>query len=405
VSIGLPAYLAPQAIWRSLVTAQHTVAFTLLSIAILATLVFQGARPGDNVWPAALALLPSMGLLLLRESMRPVVWCIAYLLVSGIAIHLHALILLSQPMAILEGDGFSFLAAKVSIIMVGGSVLGVAAGVGWAVAGYVVAQLAVGLAQIEAGQPMLFDLPTLLVLLGTVIVIPLIAFNTRRQLRAQPRLHQAAADEQAAELRYRIEVKAAALMHDTVLNHLAAIAEAPEDTLHPDLREQVQRDVYSLASEEWLAEAPEAADSKVRVSWQHSGLFSAIQESRLLGLDVDTTGDLAAVARLKHDASIALGLAVKQCLVNVLKHSGTRHAEVAVYGTENSVSVMVVDTGVGFNEDATGRDRLGLRSSVRKRMELVGGQVTVWSTPGRGTSVMIKVPADLPASAGQVGAS
>jgi signal transduction histidine kinase len=65
---------------------------------------------------------------------------------------------------------------------------------------------------------------------------------------------------------------------------------------------------------------------------------------------------------------------------------------VAVYGSDAALSVMVVDTGVGFTEAATGADRLGLRASVRKRIELVGGQVNVWSTPGRGTSIMIKIP-------------
>lgn len=394
MSIGLPAHLAPQAVRRSFVTAQHTVAFTLLTIAALSTLVLQGARPGDTVWPAALALLPSMALLLLRNTMKTELWCLAYLLVTGIGIHLHALILLSGPIAISEGDGFSFLAVKVALIMIGGSVMGILAGLAWAVAGYIVAELAIGLAQVETGQQLHLDYATAVALAGTLIIIPLIAFNSRRQSRAQPRLHRAAQDEQVAELRYRIEVKAAALMHDTVLNHLSAIAESATDQLEPVLRELVERDVNSMMSEEWLADPPTSAHRQARLDWQHSGLFSAIQESRLLGLDVDATGDLAAVGRLERDASVALGLAVKQCLVNVLKHSGTQHAEVAVYGSEDSVSVMVVDNGVGFTEAATGVDRLGLKSSVRKRIELLDGHVNVWSTPGRGTSIMIKVPVE-----------
>jgi signal transduction histidine kinase len=54
---------------------------------------------------------------------------------------------------------------------------------------------------------------------------------------------------------------------------------------------------------------------------------------------------------------------------------------------------MVIDTGKGFSEEETGSDRLGLRQSVRRRIEAVGGTVQVWSTPGKGTSVMIRVPA------------
>ena len=102
----------------------------------------------------------------------------------------------------------------------------------------------------------------------------------------------------------------------------------------------------------------------------------------------------AAVARLDRESSAALGLAVKQCLVNVLKHSGTTQAEVAVYGSDADVSVMVVDTGKGFTEAETGVDRLGLRNSVRRRIEAVEGTVQVWSTPGRGTSIMIRVPVE-----------
>jgi len=392
VPLGLPAHIAPQVVRRALVNAQHTIAFSLLMIAIVSTLVLQGSRPADPLWPAALALVPSLALLLLRSTITPVLWCSVYLLVSGLALHLNALVLLSQPIPINGSDGFSFLAVKVSIIMVGGAMLGITAGISWSIAGFVVAELAVGLARASLGLPALLDVPAIVALVATISVIPLIAYNSQRQRRAQPRLHRAAEEDQVADLRNRIEVKASTLMHDTVLNHLAAIAESADDKIDPALRESIQRDVHAMVGEEWLTEPADAVNKKARIDWQHSGLFNAIQETRLLGLDVETTGDLTSVGRLDRETSVALGLAVKQCLVNVVKHSGVLHAEVAVYGTADSVSVMVVDNGRGFTETAAGSDRLGLRSSVRKRMELVGGRVNVWSAPGRGTSVMIKVP-------------
>lgn len=372
--------------------AQHTVSLTLLSVALFSTLVLQSARVDSMLWPAALALLPPIGMLVIREHARSTLWSAGYLLVGGTCVYVHAVTLTSQPIPIVDGDGFSFLAVKVSLIMVGGAVMGVGPGLAWATAGYVVAEGVVGAALLQAGLPLHIDAPALFAYLATIAIIPLIGYVHRRQLRAQPRLHRAAQDEQVAALRSRIEVKAAALMHDTVLNHLAALADSAGDELDPALRIQIQKDVDSLVGEEWLAEQSGVVDEKTRLDWQHSGLFTAIQESRLLGLEVETTGDLAAVGRLDRESSIALGLAVKQCLVNVLKHSGTTHAEVAVYGSDAALSVMVVDTGVGFTEAATGADRLGLRASVRKRIELVGGQVNVWSTPGRGTSIMIKIP-------------
>lgn len=392
MSLGLPAHLAPQAVRRSLVRAQHTVALTLFLVALFSILVLQSARVGQALWPAALALVPVIGVLFVRGSERTATWTAVFLVLGGGGVYWHAVVLLNQPQPVAGGDGFSFLAVKIALIMVGGAGIGLAPGLIWTTAGYLLAELSVGAALLQSGLPLRFDAATFSAFLVTVGILPFMNLITRRQLRAQPRLHKAARDEQLAAMRYRIEVKAAALMHDTVLNHLAAIADSPGARMAPELRKQIRRDVESLIGEEWLAEPPVSESARTRLDWQHSGLFTAIQESRLLGLDVETTGDLPAVGRLDRESSIALGLAVKQCLVNVLKHSGTTRAEVAVYGSDSELSVMVVDTGSGFSEAATGADRLGLRTSVRKRIEAVSGTVNVWSTPGRGTSIMIRVP-------------
>lgn len=392
MSLGLPAHLAPQAAQRAFVAAQHTVAATLLSISVFSVLVLQSAHVGLTLWPAALVLLPAIGMLTLRGRGRSVAWAIGYLVVAGAGVYLFAIVVLGQPVPVVDGDGFSSLGIKIAVIMVGGVATSTGSGLAWTTAGYLVAEGALAAAHLQSGLSLHFDLAMLLTYLGTMAIMPLIGYVHRRQLGAQPRLHRAAQDEQVAALRYRIEVKAATLMHDTVLNHLAALADSTGDELAPTLRAQIEEDVRSLTDEDWLSDTPEVVDEKARAEWQHSGLFTAVQEGRLLGLEIDVTGDLSAVGRLDRENSIALGLAVKQCLVNVLKHSGTTHAEVAVYGSDSALSVMVIDNGNGFSEAATGPDRLGLRSSVRKRIELVGGQVNVWSTPGRGTSIMIKVP-------------
>lgn len=400
MSLSLPAHLEPDAVRRSFVGAQHTVAFTLLAISLLIGLTFQWAQPSVTLWPSVIALFPALGLLLVvnrvgTSQRGAVVWSMAYLIVGGLGVYLFALGMLSQPISVHSSDGFSFLAVKVALILVGGGAVGIGAGVAGAIAGYVVAELAVGLAKAHAGLPLEFDIPTFVTFVATLSVIAMIGVNSFRQVWVLPHLQRAVHDEQLATVRYRVEERAAALMHDTVLNHLAAVAESGGDMLNSSLRQRIQQDVESLTGEEWLAvDADDSAVSNrsARADWQHSGLNVAVNEARVQGLDVTTTGDLTALSKLTREASTALGLAVKQCLVNVLKHSGVREAEVAVYRSENEVSVMVVDGGCGFVEKSTGADRLGLRSSVRKRVELVGGTVNVWSAPGRGTSIMIKVP-------------
>jgi len=137
--------------------------------------------------------------------------------------------------------------------------------------------------------------------------------------------------------------------------------------------------------------APVAEDT-ARSDWRRSALMAAVQEARELLLIVDVTGDPAAIARLSRDRDVAVGLAVKQCLVNVLRHARVGRAEVVIIGSDSDVSIMVIDAGRGFSEDLIASDRLGLRQSVRRRIESVGGEVRLWSTPGRGTSILIRVP-------------
>ncbi|MEO6943713.1 MAG: ATP-binding protein [Lacisediminihabitans sp.] len=338
-------------------------------------------------------ILPIVLLWIKRRS-RTTFISASYLIVGGAAVYWYALVFYSQTIPIASSDAFSPAFAKISLLMVGGSGAGLTAGVLWATAGYLVAELAAGAAALEAGLPLEFDGLTFAALVAILVIFILVDVGRRSSWRTQPRLHRAARDEQLDALRYRIEAKAAALMHDTILSHLAAIATSSPGPLPIALQTQIERDLEILIGEEWLSDVSSVVDAKTRADWRSSGLYTAIQESRLMGLTVESTGDLAAVVRLDRESSTALGLAVKQCLVNVLKHSGTTQAEVAVYGSEADVSVMVVDTGKGFIETETGANRLGLRNSVRRRIEAIDGVVQIWSTPGRGTSIMIRVPVD-----------
>jgi signal transduction histidine kinase len=133
-----------------------------------------------------------------------------------------------------------------------------------------------------------------------------------------------------------------------------------------------------------------APDSNI--DWLESELHTAIDIVREEGLTVEVSGDLRALERVSEERRRALALAVRQCLMNVLRHSGASSAEVAVSASGGELTVLVVDSGHGFIESATQPDRLGLRHSVRDRIERVGGDVTVWSSPEVGTTIMLVVP-------------
>jgi signal transduction histidine kinase len=93
----------------------------------------------------------------------------------------------------------------------------------------------------------------------------------------------------------------------------------------------------------------------------------------------------------------------RELLFNVAKHAGTRKAVLAASmrpspcdnGADGLAATVVVrDRGGGF-EPAAAADApdagLGLRA-VRRRLRLVGGQTTIESAPGKGTTVRLHVP-------------
>jgi signal transduction histidine kinase len=139
------------------------------------------------------------------------------------------------------------------------------------------------------------------------------------------------------------------------------------------------------------ASAP-APGTRLAGDWTTTELGRAVDRARQGGLEVGVTGDLGAVVRLTPAVCRALGLAVAQCLTNVAVHSGTDRAEVVIYGDGVDLTVMIIDDGIGFDAAATRPDRLGIKNSVEARMTRVGGSAQIWSSPGSGTSVMLRVP-------------
>ena len=392
MSIGLPAHLRQKSVSSAFARTANTVAFICLWLAVVGVLSIYAGDRAVLLWPAALALVPLLVTVWLVNSYRTTFFSVAHILIGGPAIYWFSSTVISQIMPLGDAGHFLLDLPQVAFVLIGGSGLTVVSAILWCTIGFVVAELAVSLAAWQLLGTTAVH-PTLLwTYVIIVAVLVTLRFSQRGVRRVQSSLHRAARDDDMASLRYGIEATSAAVMHDTVLGHLAAIANAPFGAISPQLQVQIARDLEVLVGEEWLSESAPGDHDTARADWQSSELLVAVTEARELGLEVEVTGDMTALSLLDARGSSALGPAVKQCLVNVIKHSGILQAEVAIFASSDEVSVLVVDAGRGFEEAETGDDRLGLRQSVRRRIELVSGTVQVWSTPGRGTSVMIRVP-------------
>ncbi|MBN1440869.1 MAG: sensor histidine kinase [Anaerolineales bacterium] len=84
---------------------------------------------------------------------------------------------------------------------------------------------------------------------------------------------------------------------------------------------------------------------------------------------------------------------VSEGLTNIARHAQARRASVCLRGGADSLSLEVVDDGIGFNAAAE-EDRAGHYGLIglRERVRIAGGTLQILSAEGQGTSIAIRIP-------------
>jgi two-component system, NarL family, sensor histidine kinase DevS len=94
--------------------------------------------------------------------------------------------------------------------------------------------------------------------------------------------------------------------------------------------------------------------------------------------------------RLPRDTESTLYRIVQEALNNVAKHASATRAEALVEQAGGAVTVTVRDDGRGFDLVAVSGG-FGL-IGMRERVELAGGELQIDTEPGRGTTVLARIP-------------
>jgi signal transduction histidine kinase len=81
---------------------------------------------------------------------------------------------------------------------------------------------------------------------------------------------------------------------------------------------------------------------------------------------------------------------VQEALTNCVKHASAQSVRVTLKRVDDILSVVVVDDGVGLQQDEK-RTGLGLRG-IEERVRDLGGTFRIDSTPGAGTSLFVQLP-------------
>ncbi|TAJ49861.1 MAG: hypothetical protein EPO52_02685 [Herbiconiux sp.] len=187
--------------------------------------------------------------------------------------------------------------------------------------------------------------------------------------------------DSAARGRLAARTRAAALVHDEVLatlNLAASTLPIPRELLAEQARQ-----ASSMVSELVGEQSHEPALLRMALADEarrHGAAFQA---------RVDSTPEVAAVSQ---DALIG---AARQALRNSRLHAPGSTLAVRLQVAGAAITVEIADDGPGFDPAAIGDDRLGIRQSIRARMERVpGGRAEIDSAPGRGTTVRLSCAAE-----------
>jgi two-component system sensor histidine kinase UhpB len=189
-------------------------------------------------------------------------------------------------------------------------------------------------------------------------------------------------------------------LHDEVnqsltglLLRLEALREEAPPALEPEiantkaLANQAMRELLSLARQL----RPTALDDL--------GLVAALagQVDQLAGGGIEAThSEEGEFGDLDGDVQLVVYRVAQEALTNAARHSGARRIEVTLRRSTGGVELEVTDDGRGFAFDQSERG-LGI-GGMRERALLVGGELTIESRPGHGTTVRLQVPTNVGAA-------
>lgn len=245
-----------------------------------------------------------------------------------------------------------------SILRLLGGLLLVGAGISWILA------TQVGLAQLPGVLGASFVL-----LAGLFIVAAPWLYQQRGRVR------------RAESERLRAEARAdmAAHLHDSVLQTLALIQRQAHDPASvAGLARRQERELRT-----WLyGETTRAASLRSALEQ----VVADVEGNFPVDVELVCVGDLGVDDRVE-----ALVLAVGEAVTNAAKHSGAPRIDVYAEVEGDRVEVFVRDRGAGFDEAAVPEGRMGVRESIRARMERHGGSAMIRSAPGDGTEVKLEI--------------
>jgi PAS domain S-box-containing protein len=229
--------------------------------------------------------------------------------------------------------------------------------------------------------------------------------TTRKEAEEKLMLYQKQLRSLASQLSLaeeQLRRRIASELHDHIAQNLAISKiklGALADTASTQQRAQQMREINDLISQ--AIEETRSLTFEVSPPVLYElGFVAAVgwlarQTRKRFGLDVESADD-GKPKPLDTDVKILLFQAVRELLVNVVKHAKAGKASISTRKTRNHIRITVEDNGVGFDPSrASSRDYtksgFGL-FNIRERLNQIGGNVEIHSRPDHGTRITLIAP-------------
>lgn len=365
-------------------------AVILLVIPVLIESLARIGRLDALLAPLGFLLVILAGIAIALWRMRPAV-VIGFLVVATAAAIGYQLTLLEMHPQFLDDELYLVNRPMLALVTIGAAARTALGGILWCASGYVAGWGATVTVAAIADVPVRAGWGSTITL-GLAVVLYLTLFAIQeRQRRKLPRFDELEEATRRRAASADLARRTTAIVHDTVLNDLTVVMNAPE-VLDERARARLLADLDTLEGGTWRGATkslPVQGEEQTRIRNEFTRMAS---DFRWRGLTVNSTGAGGHVFEYEPGAGDALVAAVRAALENALQHSGTDSADVEIMYSDGEVIFMVSDQGRGFDTSAIAPDRLGIRDSIIGRIEDVGGRARIWSSPGAGTSVLVAVP-------------
>jgi PAS domain S-box-containing protein len=237
---------------------------------------------------------------------------------------------------------------------------------------------------------------------GGSIGTSIIATDITERIRSEEKIRALAADLTLAEQEERHRISQ--ILHDDLQQRLFAVkAQLSFLKLTGDKDPGSSEMQLTLDQvEAWLADAititrnlsVDMSPSVLRgeglseaVLW----LSTRMKDQYGLQLKIEANDNLG---QLNNHMRVLLFQAIRELLFNVVKHSGTLEATIKLERSNGQGRITVNDLGQGFDTSTFMIDPIGAHGLllIRDRLSLMHGSLSVQSTPGKGTQVVVEFP-------------